>query len=246
VLIPAAVITTGMTGFRGNDTMGALLAWRGWSVGDRLSVYDEVLPLPPLPSLRTIFTKQRGDGTKPFGPDLDGRTGIAARIRVTRPDRALIQYTYADNRGDRLGYRGEYAWETSFHLLSAEAGHRDRTLAAAEFMTGSTGMGFGRDGSADLGSYAGYLLVSHKAGRQRFTLRYDLFQTEERDFSVAETNDEHGRAWTLSWLADVTGRIRGGIEFTQMTGSRSAIGEAGFEPSIDGRSVMIEIRYILR
>ena len=38
--------------FRNNDSMGALLAWRGWSVGNRLSVYDEVLPLPPLTTLR--------------------------------------------------------------------------------------------------------------------------------------------------------------------------------------------------
>src|SRR5215212_6818526 len=32
-------ITGGATAFRGNDTMGTLLGWRGWSVGDRLSTY---------------------------------------------------------------------------------------------------------------------------------------------------------------------------------------------------------------
>jgi hypothetical protein len=246
MLTPAVVITTGATAFRGNDTMGTLLGWRGWSIGDRVSVYNEVLPLPPLPTLRTVFSHQRVDGTKPFGSDLDGRAGLAARVRLTRPERALLQYTYVDNRGDRLLYRGEYAWATKFHLLSAEVGNRNRTLLATEYMTGSTGMGSGRSGSVDIDFYAGYVLLSQKVSRQRFTFRYDAFDTAERDFSIAETNDENGRAWTLAWLIDVTSRIRGGIEFTQMTGTRAAIGEAGFEPTLDGRSITAEIRYTLK
>src|SRR5262249_25171662 len=57
--------SVGATAFRNNDTMGAQLAWRGWSLGNRLSVYDEALPLPPLTSLRTRFIDQR-NGTVPF------------------------------------------------------------------------------------------------------------------------------------------------------------------------------------
>ncbi|MBV9186894.1 MAG: hypothetical protein JO093_14860 [Acidobacteria bacterium] len=45
---PNFYVTAGATAFRNNDSMGALLAWRGWSVGNRLSVYNEALPLPPL------------------------------------------------------------------------------------------------------------------------------------------------------------------------------------------------------
>jgi hypothetical protein len=41
----------GMT-FGGSDTAGALLAWRGWAMGARLSVAGETLPLPPLPRWR--------------------------------------------------------------------------------------------------------------------------------------------------------------------------------------------------
>ena len=246
ILTPALVVTAGGTAFRGNDTMGALLAWRGWSIGDRISVYNEVLPLPPLPTLQTVFTDQRHDGTKPFGSDLDGRTGLSARLRLSRPERALFQYTFADNRGDRLLYRGEYAWQTRFHLLSAEFGDRNRTLAAAEYMTGSTGMGFGRAGSVDLDFYAAYALLSQRVSRQRFTFRYDIFATYERDFSLAESNDENGRAWTLAWLVDITENIRGGVEFTQMTGRRAAIGDAGFEPMLDGRTISAELRYTVK
>jgi hypothetical protein len=230
------VLTTAATAFRGNDTMGTLLGWRGWSVGSRLSTYDEVLPLPPVETLETFFFRQRDDGTKPFGRDLDGRTGYAGRVRYSLPPRASIQYTYLDNRGDRLLYRGEYAWETSFHLISAEFGDPDDFAVAAEYMTGKTGMGtFAAFVQADF--YAAYVLISKARGRNRWTARYELFDTTEKDFSPAESNDENGRSWTLTWMFDLRSNIRLAGEFTQFTGARVNT------PDPDARTFTLEGRY---
>jgi hypothetical protein len=229
-------LTGAATAFRGNDTMGALLAWRGWSSGSRLAAFGEVLPLPPLPSLPQYFPLQRDDGTRPFGRDLDGRTGYSARLRYSLPERANVQYMFVDNRGDRLLYRGEYAWATRFHQLGAEAGNPDRLTVAAEYMRGSTGMGHGA-AFVDADFYATYLLVSQKLGRSRFSARYELFNTEERDFSLAESNDEQGRAWTLTWLYDLRTNLRVGAEFTQFTGARPGT------PDPDARNVRLEARY---
>ena len=38
----------------------------------------------------------------------------------------------------------------------------------------------------DADFFASYLLVSGKSGRNRLTARYELFNTEEQDFSPAE------------------------------------------------------------
>ncbi len=216
------VLTTAATAFRGNDSMGALLGWRGWTVGSRLSTYNDVLLLPPLPVFGTFFADQRDDGTKPFGKDLDGRTGIAARVRYSMPQRANVQYLYVDNRGDRRLYDGEYAWATDFHLISAEIGNQDSFVVAAEYMTGSTGMGI-TPGFVQADFYATYLLASQKVGRARWTARYELFGTEEQDFSPADRNDESGRSWTLAFLYDFTTALRGAAEFTQVSGHRSEI-----------------------
>ena len=238
------VITAAATAFRGNDSMGALLGWRGWSVGNRLSMYDEVLPLPPLHTLNTFFFRQRDDGTKPFGVDLDGKTGYSGRVRYSIPQRGSVQYTYLDNRGDRLVYRGEYAWATRFHLVGAEFGDPDDFVVAAEYMTGDTGMGLAQFGAfVQIDYYAAYALVSEKRGRNRFTARFDLFNTEEQDFSLAENNDESGRSWTLAWLYDITPSIRGGLEYTQIVGKHEAALESGFDPDTGGRSVTLEARY---
>jgi hypothetical protein len=229
-------ITTAATAFRGNDSMGALLAWRGWSIGNRLSTYNEVLPLPPLTTLDTFFPLQRKDGTKPFGTDLDGRTGYAARVRYSVPQRANVLYTYLDNRGDRGLYRGEYAWATTFHLLGVEVGDPDRLAFASEYMQGKTGMGHGT-AFVDADFFAAYVLISGKQGRNRLTARYELFNTEEQDFSAAEENEENGRAWTLTWMFDVTAPLRVAAEFTQVVGDRADT------PDPDARSVTIEARW---
>jgi hypothetical protein len=240
-------ITGGVTAFRGNDTMGTLLGWRGWSVGDRLSVYDEVLPLPPLASLEFPdgpFWRQRDDGTTPLTEDLDGNTGYSARVRYGIPQRGNLQYTYLDNGGDRSLYppganSGEYSWETRFHLLGLEIGNPDQGFVlAAESMLGETYMGLTEfPNFVEAGFSSTYLLTSYKRARNRWTARYEVFATEEQDFTpLGEDNDESGRAWTLSWMFDVTPAVRGAAEFTQVTGDRYAT-------STTGHSVTLELRY---
>lgn len=230
------VLSAAATAFRNNDSMGALLGWRGWALHNRLSVYNEVLPLPPIASLQTFFAKQRDDGTKPFGSDLDGRTGYAARVRWSLPERASVQLAHVDNNGDRELYRGEYAWDTSFDVVGAEVGNPDKLIVAAEYMTGRTGMGLTTNPArVDADFSAGYLLVSQKSGRNRFTARFDRFQTDEQDFTPAESNDESGRSWMLAWLYDLTPSLRGGFEFLQMTGKR--------EVNMDARTYTLELRY---
>jgi hypothetical protein len=229
-------ITTAATAFRGNDSMGALLGWRGWSVGNHLSTYGEVLPLPPLATLPQFFPRQRTDGTKPFGEDLDGLTGYSARVRYSVPSRAMMQYTLVDNRGDRELHRGEYAWATRFHLLSGEIGNADTLIAAAEYMRGKTGMG-SAPAFVDADFFAMYVLLSAKRERNRWTARYDAFNTEERDFSLAEWNGESGRSWTLAWLFEWSEHVRFGAEFVQLSGARRGT------PDPDARNVTLEAKY---
>jgi hypothetical protein len=209
-------LSGGVTAFRGNDTMGTLLAWRGWSHGDRLSAVGETVELPRLPSLADDgpFHKQRDAGTQPFGSDLDGNTGWSARLRY-----GPVQYTYVDNNGDRDLHGDQYSWATRFHLIGAELGDPDRFIVISEWMRGDTYMGLGQPFvAADF--QTSYLLASWRRGRQRFSARYELFSTTDRDQSAAEVNDESGRAWTLTYLFDVTPRLRAAAEFLQVAGHR--------------------------
>lgn len=238
VLTSTAVITTSTTLFGENDTMGALLAWRGWTVGNRLAVYDEVIRLPPLSSLRDVFVHQRSDGTIPFERDLDGRIGFAGRARFAIPERFNMQYTHLDNRGDRRLHRGEYAWKTRFDTIGAEA-HAGSTTLLAEWMSGRTGMGAVLPARIDIRYYAAYALASHKVNRSRFSARLDFFSTRGQ-------YDERGHAITATWLFDVTSKIRTGAELTRVVGTHEQAEEAGVGTRIDGNSAVVELRYSLR
>jgi hypothetical protein len=238
---PNFYVTAGATAFRNNDTLGALLAWRGWSVGNRLTVYNEVLPLPPLFSLPSHFPDQRLDGTVPFERDLDGRTGFAAHVRLQLPERAMMQLTRVDNRGDRDVYRNEYAWQTHFNIAAAQIGLTSPATVAAEYCWGATGMGqTPHFVQADFATW--YLLTSYKRGNDRYSIRFDTFSTKDRD-GVAEDNSEHGHSWVLAWMHDLTPNVRLGAEFAQVTGDRPAAQQSGVSPNTDGRTVTVEVRY---
>lgn len=244
---PNFYVTAGATAFRGNDTLGAEIAWRGWTIGNRLSVHDELLPLPPLFSLGKPgqFLEQR-DGSTAFGRDLDGRTGWAARLRLQQPERAMIQFTRIDNRGDRELYRGEYAWQTRFNIVGAQLGSDDTTTLLAEYSWGDTGMGepdYIDRPWVQMDFYTGYALVSHKSGKVRTSARYDLFTNEERDHSVGENESERGRSWSVAAFYEVNEHTRAGVEFAQVTGRRPAAEQSGFSGNTDGHMVTLELRY---
>ena len=234
-------ITVGAGSLRGNDTTGTLLGWRGFALGSRLTVYRETLPLPPLFSLRdpSLFGGKQMAGTIPFSHDLDGRTGWTARARLSS-EKYSLQIARADNRADRRFYNGQYSWITPFWLVSGDYHITENTIVAAEGMYGSTGMGFDPV-YVQAGFASEYLLVSHRIGPHRFSIRGDTFRMSNRDDSPAEDNSERGHAITAAYFYETARRIRYGLEYVRVTGRRPAAVQSGFNGDAGGRTVTAEI-----
>jgi hypothetical protein len=241
----------GLCAFGGNDSSGALLAWRGWAMGDRLSTLGETLPLPALPSLDPggPFAGQDREGTTPIGSDLDGRPGWAGYLRGRYGDLGLAQVTHFDNRGDRGLHRGEYAWDTRFDQLGFQLRpHAYATLPAwtiaGEHLRGRTTMGLPTP-AADVSFRATYLLVSweHPRGKFRASARWDDFATRDRDqLPTGERSDEDGHAWTAALLWPLSQALELGIEYVDMRVERPALSGPG--PRADGgKSVTVGVRY---
>ena len=235
----------GASAFGGNDTSGALLAWRGWALGDRLTGFGEVVPLPPVGSLQPggAFALQRDDGTRPHGDDLDDRIGWAGFVRWNRSDRAVVQYTRYDNRGDRELHQGEYAWRTELDLLAVELRPHETLTLLGEVMEGSTGMGDPDLFNVQADLETAYLLASWSAGRFRATARYDTFETVDVDGSGADNNNEEGEAWTLAFFFEPREALRLGLEYSTLDAERPAAAEVGFDPDTGGESLKLELRY---
>lgn len=240
-------ITVAATAFRKNDTMGTLLAWRGWSLGDHLAVYREVLPLP-VSSLRIHFPQQRADGTRPFQHDLDENIGWSGRGRWQVRDRATVQFTHVDNRGtgefypDPSAASGQWAWHTRFYIVGGEWTPDPFTTFATEYSWGRTSLyNEGLDlPYVNMGYYAGYLLASRRIGLNRVSFRFDQFGTDDRATARIVTSNEHGAAWTFSYFRILSATVRVGLEFVSVHGKRLA--EHGADPTVEGDNLILEVR----
>jgi hypothetical protein len=238
----------GVAAFRRNDTMGTLLAWRGWSLGDHLAVYREVLPLSAS-SLREHFPQQRADGTRPFEHDLDENIGWSGRGRWQFRDLAVVQFTHVDNRGNGEFYAdpsptsGEWAWHTRFYIAGGEWTPDPVTTFAAEYSWGRTSLyNEGPDlPYVNMGYYAGYILASRRIGLNRVSFRFDQFGTDDRQTARIVTSNEHGAAWTVSYFRIAGPTVRIGLEWVSTHGRR-LVQQPGADRTVEGDNLILEIR----
>jgi hypothetical protein len=224
-----------------NEPAGALLAWRGWSFGDRLTSAGEGLPLPPLRSLEAsgAFADQR-DRTLPID-DLDHHIGWHARARWSRPGAVLLQGAYTQNGGDRALYDGQYSWDTRFGQAGLEAHLGTAFVLVAEGALGTTAMGPQVVGGprVDVQFKTGYALASWSRGAWRLSLRADGFQNEDRD-GTAEPDGESGWAWTAAGFWQPKPAVRLGLEYIDVQGERPG----GADTRIGSRSALLEVRLL--
>jgi hypothetical protein len=211
--------------------MGTLLANRGWTFGNYLAAYNEHLPTPE-PAL-----------TRPFGEDLDGRNGYAERIRVSLPERAMLQITHIDNRATIAPgeVKGEEPWLTRFNIVGAEVGSTAPTTVAAEWMHGSTQVGF-PGGSFTMNFDTVYILGSHKFGHERLSARIERFTTRNAAHFVPDRAREDGHAVTVAWMHETNPHSRAGLEYCRVSGDRPGLAPR-FDPRTGGSTVTAEYRY---
>lgn len=236
----------GGAAFGAADASGTLLAWRGFAFGDRLSTVGETLPLPPLVTLRPggEFADQRDDGTRPLD-ELDGRVGWHARARFARESAFRLQAAYTDNRGDRALHRGQYAWRTRLAQAGLEASLGASVMLLAEAAVGDTGMGPAVVGGpyVDLRYRVGYVLLSWRVGRLRFSGRVDGWDGEDRD-GTAEPNGERGWSATGAVFYQPARVLRLGAEFVAVRADRDAAAFSGGPRSTDADRATVELRLV--
>jgi len=246
---PLDELHIGATAFGGNDSNGALLAWRGFAFGDRLTTFEEVIPLPPLYSLRNgrAFEAQLDSGTRPFGGDLDDRLGWAGWLRWQRGQHWTLQFTSYKNRGDRLLHNGEYAWDTQFSLLGFDWHHetaRDGTFSLlGEYLSGESGMGEPGGPQVQIDIETAYLLASWRFKAWRISTRYDYFELIDRDSTRRDPNGERGNAFTAALFWEPRPSLRLALEWLELDADRPAAPLAGFDLDTSGRSLTFEVRY---
>jgi hypothetical protein len=184
--------------YTGNDPTGTLLAWRGWSISDRIAGRNDTVKLADLPVYRQPdgrLLKQSRD-IHPFR-EMDGKLGyyVGANLNFgTRLELAALHY---DNLTDPTVVKdGQYGWRTRFDHVSAVWRPQGQWELALQAMRGDTLMG--RNG-AGLDFQSWFALLSHPLGPGTAALRYDRFSTSEHDNIPSDPNNEVGYGVALAY-----------------------------------------------
>lgn len=188
--------------FTGNDPAGTMLAWRGWSISDRIAGRNEALQLADLPVYRPDGAIPRQSRTiHPFR-EIDGRPGYYAGINLNAGPGLELAALHYDNRANPLAVQhGQYGWRTRFDHVSAIWRPAAGWEVLMQAMRGDTLMG--ANGVAlDFRSW--YMLTSRRVGSGTLALRYDRFSTTEHDVLPDDPNNETGHAIALAYQMPLT------------------------------------------
>lgn len=206
--------------YRANDPAGALLTWRGWSLGDRITGLTERLTLPDLPVYETGGQLAwQANWEEPFH-EIDNRYGYYTGINYGYNGWLNLRALHYDNRGNpRVLQNGQYAWTTRFDHLALRVDFPQELTLMAQYMTGYTQMGRAVRG-AIIDFDARYLLLSKAFGRQRLSLRYDKFSTTDEDYTLGDNNAEDGHAIAIAWLFNLNESSQLGSEYLAVSSQR--------------------------
>jgi hypothetical protein len=232
-------------GFKHNDPAGGLIAWKGWSVHNRQSRFDDVLPLPPLPQIQPDgFFRRQDPFFIPFQEN-DGNIGWYASGEWRYRNRFLLRAMRYDNRADpRDIHRRQYGWYTEFDHIGMQATLPGDIGLISQWMKGETVMGPVIRGAhvVDNAFYSNFVLLTRAFERHRLSARYDHFEITEKDRVPLDENAERGHSWTFAWIYEASDIANIAVEWLEIQTTRPAWAYNALETSQTERQVQLSLQ----
>lgn len=227
--------------FNGNDPTGTLLAWRGWSISDRIGGRNDALLLPDLPAYAPGGPIPAQSRTiHPFR-EIDGRLGYYYGANLSLGSTLELSSLRYDNLANASAIEDDqWGWRTRFTHLSAVWRPRGEWALMAQAMRGDTMMG---RSLVALDFQSWFVLASHPLGPGTATARYDRFRTSEHDRIPADPNAERGYAVALAYdmpLADSVSLMTEALLVRSDRAARRLIGETPLQTE---RSLTVALRF---
>ncbi len=227
--------------YSANDETGTLLAWRGWTVSDRITGLTEPLTLADLPAYRPTGPVWRQRRTiHPFR-DIDGKLGYYATVNYGYGGWLELAAMHYDNRGNPLVVKdGQYAWTTRFDHLSMKLRPHGQWEVLAQAMRGSTFMG---PNAVNVQFRSWFVLASHPLGKGALTARLDYFNAGESDRLPDDPNTEHGRSLALAYTHPLGPGLSLVSEYLTVQSDRPGRSQIGDAPRQNERSLSTALRW---
>ena len=232
--------------FDGNDTAGALLAFRGWALGDRKVLIGRRQPLPPLSAFGRAIQPSFTHPVLDVDPGFFQRPGYYAKVAWDLPLPLHLEYLHYDNRGnpEAVNADQEWGWRTRFHNIGLVAEITPLWQVRAQGMTGSTLMGFPMQGRlwVDTRFRSAFALLTRQFAHGSATARIEAFGTRNRGSVVTMADDENGWAATLAAKRTLNRNFAVLLEGLHVESSRATRERADLMPEESGNQVQMSVR----
>lgn len=182
--------------FKGNDTTGTLLSWRGFALHDRQSLYNDRVNFLPIPGVIDEDRLGAPAWTEPFR-EIDNRFGYYFGAHVAYKRSAEMRYYYYDNNADANVVDPDriYAWHTRFHSLTLRYLYGPELTVFSQLLTGDTLMG---ERIVDNDFRSGFVAAVYSMTPYTVAARADWYQVNDNDNYALDPNGSTGRAFTIS------------------------------------------------
>lgn len=182
--------------FKGNDSTGTLLSWRGFALHDRQSLYDDRVNFLPTPGIVSEEGLNAPAWTDPFR-EIDGRFGYYVGAHLAYKRSAELKYYYYDNNADPniLDPDRIYAWHTRFHSVTLRYKYSAELTVFSQLLVGDTLMG---ENIVDNDFNSAYVAAAYDMAPYTIAARADWYQVNDNDNFMYDPNGSRGRAFTLS------------------------------------------------
>ncbi len=210
-----------------NDVAGAALAWRGFRLTDRISVWNDELTLPPLPSREASAPfNEQADTLTPFREN-DDKVGYQLQFVWRRDDTQLQFSRWQNNAKPTQLIDGQYGWDTQFDQFTLKTFLFQDVFLGAQYLRGHTLMGMGNFTSVDVDFDSHFVLLGWQGVRNQWAFRLDQFNVSDNDQTVNDNNAQDGDALTLSWRYNWSKAFSTQIEWQRVDSDRPARVYAG-------------------
>lgn len=227
--------------FGGDEPAGTLMAWRGWTVDDRITGLSEAIQLAPLPVFGSNGTLRYQTTSVHLFRDIDGRLGYYAGAHYQYADDFKLQALHYDNRANPLAISaGQYSWLTRFDHLGFQWKPYGDWEVLSQVMRGTTFMGRHKVGT-DYKAY--YLLLAHPVADGKLALRYDKFWTRDNGTLLNDPTSEYGNAWALAYSRPLTKQLSVIAEYLKVYSDRDARALFGADGDKTEESVTLSLRW---
>ncbi|MCZ8531066.1 hypothetical protein [Alteromonas sp. PRIM-21] len=218
--------------FKGNDSTGTLLSWRGFALHDRQSLYNDRVNFLPIPGVIDEEKLNAPAWTEPFR-EIDNRFGYYFGTHVAYKRSAEMRYYYYDNNADANAVDPDriYAWHTRFHSLTLRYLPRPELTLFSQLLYGDTLMGENIVDNDFVSAYVAAALNLNMVGLKDLTAaaRIDWYRVIDNDNTMYDPNGSRGNAYTISVKYDITSRFSVTTEWQLNSGNQENL--RFFQPS---------------